>query len=575
MPVPPPSPGAAAGRLVVLERSVGALSASVDQLRRSLQRPQKRALPAESPGAGAGGGDAGLMKSPPRPQSGRQRSADRAAAAVPKVLVPHQYTPAEAAAARDRLGRAVRSVRLASASEVARLRGYVHPPSEVMPYVKILSACLGLGGRRQWARSELAAAKRELWAPAWRELRPLLGTRQLADRLLGLPTAEVPDSAAVLMEIYLAGTEQAPEEVGMTGGTAAAALAEWAHAFHAVCKIERGVQDFSLALVRPSLPSRGSPAASPPPRPAAVAPRAASPPLRPTPSPGGAGAPSLRSTPFPSPRRDPTPLGLPPPSPPPLPDPLASAARLFGVPAPSPLGSPRPPAHLLAAFSPPLGRPPPSPRAAAAAIAAASLSGAAAARVLEGVAPPAPPQVQPQPSADHAAPARYRPPAPLSSPSPPPAGGPPEGPCPSPGAAAAAAARAAEAAGYCQPEPHSPWAGYLLRTGPPPPPPPPPPAAPPPSLPAAPPPRPAEAAAAGAAAAEGAAAAAPGAALASGGVAGWLASLGLSQFAGVFAANEIDADALRLVEERDLDDMGVPPSAKSALLAALRRLPRF
>eukprot|EP01065_Artemidia_motanka_P001186 TRINITY_DN10554_c0_g1_i1.p1 TRINITY_DN10554_c0_g1~~TRINITY_DN10554_c0_g1_i1.p1 ORF type:complete len:446 (+),score=26.77 TRINITY_DN10554_c0_g1_i1:63-1400(+) len=54
------------------------------------------------------------------------------------------------------------------------------------------------------------------------------------------------------------------------------------------------------------------------------------------------------------------------------------------------------------------------------------------------------------------------------------------------------------------------------------------------------------------------------------GVAAWLCSMNLGQYGTVFAAHEIDADALCLLEERDLADMGIPIGPKRKILQALK-----
>src|SRR5262245_64956845 len=56
------------------------------------------------------------------------------------------------------------------------------------------------------------------------------------------------------------------------------------------------------------------------------------------------------------------------------------------------------------------------------------------------------------------------------------------------------------------------------------------------------------------------------------GVEGWLSSLGLGKYAKAFADNEIDGDALPLLTEEDLKELGLPIGPRRKVLAALKAL---
>ena len=49
----------------------------------------------------------------------------------------------------------------------------------------------------------------------------------------------------------------------------------------------------------------------------------------------------------------------------------------------------------------------------------------------------------------------------------------------------------------------------------------------------------------------------------------WLQALGLERYAGVFAEQEVDLDALRLLSEADLERLGLPLGPRRKLLKAL------
>lgn len=52
----------------------------------------------------------------------------------------------------------------------------------------------------------------------------------------------------------------------------------------------------------------------------------------------------------------------------------------------------------------------------------------------------------------------------------------------------------------------------------------------------------------------------------------WLRSLGLDRYAQVFADNDVDLDALRLLSERDLQELGVSLGHRKKLLKAVADL---
>ncbi|KAJ9459739.1 hypothetical protein DIPPA_11392 [Diplonema papillatum] len=56
------------------------------------------------------------------------------------------------------------------------------------------------------------------------------------------------------------------------------------------------------------------------------------------------------------------------------------------------------------------------------------------------------------------------------------------------------------------------------------------------------------------------------------GLSGWLQSLGLEAYAQILAANEVDAETLPLLTERDLDEMGISLPAKKSILESISRL---
>ena len=52
----------------------------------------------------------------------------------------------------------------------------------------------------------------------------------------------------------------------------------------------------------------------------------------------------------------------------------------------------------------------------------------------------------------------------------------------------------------------------------------------------------------------------------------WLEQLGLPQYAEVFAANDVDLEALRLLSEGDLERLGISLGNRKKLLNAIARL---
>ena len=52
----------------------------------------------------------------------------------------------------------------------------------------------------------------------------------------------------------------------------------------------------------------------------------------------------------------------------------------------------------------------------------------------------------------------------------------------------------------------------------------------------------------------------------------WLGTLGLEQYSSVFAANGVDLDSLRLLTEKDLQELGVLLGHRKKLLEALASL---
>jgi hypothetical protein len=55
-------------------------------------------------------------------------------------------------------------------------------------------------------------------------------------------------------------------------------------------------------------------------------------------------------------------------------------------------------------------------------------------------------------------------------------------------------------------------------------------------------------------------------------VGGWLRSLGLGQYEGVFRASEVDADILPELTEADLEKLGLPLGHRKRLLRAISGL---
>src|SRR5205085_2689970 len=54
-------------------------------------------------------------------------------------------------------------------------------------------------------------------------------------------------------------------------------------------------------------------------------------------------------------------------------------------------------------------------------------------------------------------------------------------------------------------------------------------------------------------------------------IAAWLARFGLSKYADIFAAHEVDLEALRHLSEHDLKELGLPLGPRRKILAALAK----
>ena len=160
------------------------------------------------------------------------------------VMVPHVYGVGEASMVAERLGRAVRAVRQMTVAEVTRLAAYMHPPADLLPYVKILVLLLRLGHKKNqavWPREELRSDRKELWGSGWRELLPVLKAKKLGDQLGALTPDSVAEGVPYLMQHYLVHDEADEARVGKTS-FAALALAEFVHAFYGVWKMQNGVR---------------------------------------------------------------------------------------------------------------------------------------------------------------------------------------------------------------------------------------------------------------------------------------------------------------------------------------------
>ena len=55
-------------------------------------------------------------------------------------------------------------------------------------------------------------------------------------------------------------------------------------------------------------------------------------------------------------------------------------------------------------------------------------------------------------------------------------------------------------------------------------------------------------------------------------IGGWLKRLGLERYESVFAANDVDFDVLRMLSEKDLQDLGLSLGHRKKLLKALSEL---
>eukprot|EP01059_Diplonema_ambulator_P033033 TRINITY_DN6750_c0_g1_i1.p1 TRINITY_DN6750_c0_g1~~TRINITY_DN6750_c0_g1_i1.p1 ORF type:complete len:405 (+),score=112.77 TRINITY_DN6750_c0_g1_i1:104-1318(+) len=202
-----------------------------------------------------------LSKKPVSGQA-RTRSTSRPPKPAQPVLIPYVYTPEEEAAITERHSRSLRGVRMMTVQELTRLCDYVHPPTEVLPYVKILSLLLKLQKKDSWTRSDLRSDRKDLWGGSWKVLRPLLGTKQLTDKLARLEVGGVCEEVVYLMEQCLTEEEVDPK-LGRVS-YAAIALAEFVHAFFGLYKLAKGVQDYKIVKAHGADPSPVALPLSPP-----------------------------------------------------------------------------------------------------------------------------------------------------------------------------------------------------------------------------------------------------------------------------------------------------------------------
>ncbi|KAJ9436877.1 hypothetical protein DIPPA_16426 [Diplonema papillatum] len=172
-----------------------------------------------------------------------------------RVVVAHSYSAADSAALHDRHQRAVRSVRGITTPEVARLRDFVHPPSALLPYAKVLSVLTNALPRRT-TPADLYTDSKDAWAAPWRALKPLLGSRPMADILSSIGPRDVPPDVIRYMEETLPG--EPPLQTLERISFAAAALGEFVHSLFSLCEAHRGVRVFHGGPAKPRRASASS-----------------------------------------------------------------------------------------------------------------------------------------------------------------------------------------------------------------------------------------------------------------------------------------------------------------------------